>query len=382
MTAMTNTPQKQHWFVRTLRWSILGAIGLVYFCIFGEYYLRIMDPQVRMPRFITGTDYGIRGNIPNAVYRQVTPEADVEMRINGQGMRADRDFTLEKPAGTCRIGLLGDSYFMGYEAHYEDTIGHLLEVRLGERGYNVEVLNFSVSGFSTEESMHEFEKRAINYDPDILIMQFGSGDFGDNMRPRLYRLNENGDPEPTGGQYLPGVGIRDTLMQYSFYRFLINHSHFYSGVREWAGLTVKAILTAIGNRRDSIVVKEEGEAAPEVDENALSPRELQAQYTSKLLMLSRARAEEEGMEWFMFNVPAPIYQDYISSIDELTVDAATAARIIDPVPYFNQHPRDQLWLYRVEGHSHFSETGHDLSTDAIIDSFFAQTPDVFDGCRV
>lgn len=382
---MTEVLQKRHWSLRTAKWTVIAGLGFAYFCLFGEFFLRIMDPQLRMPRFITGTDYGIRGNIPNAVYRQVTPEADVEMRINAQGMRADRDFTLAKPPGTCRIALMGDSYFMGYEAHYEDTIGHLLEVRLADRGYTVEVLNFSVSGFSTEESLREFEERTIDFDPDIIVTQFGAGDFADNMRPGLYRLDENGVPQPTGGSYLPGVAIRDYLMQFSFYKFLINNSHFYSGFREWAGLTVKKILTQIGNvRRAAAAQPEAAPAAPaavsEEEANRPTARELQAEYTSKLLMLSRERAEAFDMEWFMFEVPVPLYFRYVSSVEELTLDPATADRVITPIAYFDQHPRDELWLYRTKGHAHFSETGHSLSTDAMIDSFLAKTPDVFDDC--
>lgn len=382
---MENVAQnKSHWALRAVKWLLIGAAGFAYFCVFGEWFLRFMDPQLRMPRFITGTEYGIRGNIPNAVYRQVTPEADVEMRINAQGMRAERDFTLEKPPGTCRIALMGDSYFMGYEAHYEDTIGHLLEVRLADKGYNVEVLNFAVSGFSTEEMLREFEARTIHYAPDVIVSQFGAGDFADNMRPGLYRLDENGDPQPTGGSYLPGVAIRDYLMGFPFYRYLINNSHFYSGFREWAGLTVKAILTEIGNWRKMAAPAPAPEptevSEPEETGPVKTARQLQAEYTSKLLILSRERAEAFDMEWFMFEVPVPIYQAYRSSVEELTLDPETADRVITPIAYFDAHPRDELWLYRTKGHSHFSETGHSLSTDAMIDNFLEKTPEVFAEC--
>lgn len=382
--SVTDTPSRFR-LPRFLKWSLLGAVGVVYACLFGEAFLRLLDPQLRMPRYITGTEYGIRGNIPNSTYRQVTPEANVEMRVNGQGMRGDKDFTLEKPENTCRIALMGDSYFMGYEAHYEDTIGALLEIRLADRGYNVEVLNFAVSGFSTEEMLVEFEERTINFDPDIVISQFGAGDFADNMRPNLYRLNDDGIPERTFGQYLPGVSIRDFLMKSGFYRFLIDYSHMYSAVREWAGLTVKSILTQLGDMRKKRAAAEKAETTPQATTptpqgEPVSAYTLQARYTSALLIHSRERAEAFGMEWFMFEVPVPIYQAYRSSVADLELDPATAERVITPLELFDAHPRDELWLYRTEGHSHFSETGHDLSTDAIIDKMLAVTPQVFNGC--
>jgi len=49
---------------------------------FGEAFLRVLAPQPLMPRFITGADYGIRGNFPNADYRQRTEEVDVRLQIN------------------------------------------------------------------------------------------------------------------------------------------------------------------------------------------------------------------------------------------------------------------------------------------------------------
>lgn len=382
---MTTTDRQPRFRLpRFVKWGAIGLAGFVYACLFGEVFLRLLDPQVRMPRYITGTEYGIRGNIPNSVYRQVTPEADVEMRINAQGMRGDRDFTLEKPPGTCRIALMGDSYFMGYEAHYEDTIGALLETRLADMGHTVEVLNFSVSGFSTEEILVEFEERAVHFEPDIMIVQFGEGDFGDNMRPGLYRLGDDGVPERTGGDYLPGVAIRDTLMKSGFYRMLISHSHMYSAIREWAGLTIKSILTGIGNLRQIAAVSAASEpaGAPAANDGPepVSAHTVQTRYTSALLMHSRARAEAFGIEWFMFEVPAPLYQAYRSSVTDLELDAATAERVITPLDEFDAHPRDALWLYRVKGHSHFSETGHALSTEAIIDALFDRTPAIFDTC--
>lgn len=378
----TALPRKQG--LRFLKWPFIGIIGMIYALLFGEIFLRIMDPQVMMPRYITGTDYGIRGNIPNAVYRHLTPEADVEMRINGQGMRGDQDFTQAKPPQTCRIALLGDSYFMGYEVHYEDTLGALLGPRFADLGYRVEVLNFAVSGFSTEEMLREFEERVVLYDPDIVISQFNGGDFNDNMRPGLYKLDANGVPQPTGGDYLPGVAIRDFLMQFSVYRLLINHSHFYSAVREWAGQTVKKILTWIGGTRTDVQDKA-AEVKDEPASSAANTRvfpEHQSLYTSALLDLSRERAEAFGMEWFMLEVPDPIWKDYRSNIADLKLDDKTVERVITPVELFDAYPRTEPWLYREKGHAHLSPPGHDLTTQALMDGIMRKSVDRLNMCRL
>lgn len=51
---------------------------------------------------------------------------------NSLGLR-ERELPLAKPAGTLRIVLLGDSYGEGMEVEFEDTMGQVLERRLGAR---------------------------------------------------------------------------------------------------------------------------------------------------------------------------------------------------------------------------------------------------------
>src|SRR5262245_36891666 len=88
--------------------SIAAAIGLLaYTLLFSERFIRLMAPQPMFPRYITGTPWGVRGNIAGAQYWHSSPEVDVEFRINRLGMRDDRDFALEKPLGTCRIAVFG-----------------------------------------------------------------------------------------------------------------------------------------------------------------------------------------------------------------------------------------------------------------------------------
>src|SRR5205809_43801 len=48
--------------------------------------------------------------IPNSRGREWSPEFDVELRINGQGFRMDRDVRTD---GTSRIVLVGDSFTFG-----------------------------------------------------------------------------------------------------------------------------------------------------------------------------------------------------------------------------------------------------------------------------
>ncbi|MEQ9121191.1 MAG: SGNH/GDSL hydrolase family protein, partial [Alphaproteobacteria bacterium] len=275
--------------------AILVA-AVVYALGFGEGFLRVLAPQPLMPRFITGTDYGIRGNIPGVDYRQRTEEIDVTLHINAQGMRADREYPEAKPAGVCRVALLGDSYFMGYEADLEDTIGVRLEQRLALAGYNVEVLNFAVSGFGTAEMLVQFEHKVKQFAPDIVVFQFHGSDFNDNVRSNLFRLKD-GRAVPTGADYLPAVGVRDWLGQFAVYRWMVENSHLYSAVRERAAEFVKKLLQRIR------AVPEAHAAAPAPEFAAPGIPYAAAELTKAILIRAREEVTATGAAWRVLEIP-------------------------------------------------------------------------------
>ena len=95
--------------IRTV--SIVGL--LAYTLAFSEFFIRLFAPQPIMPRYVTATPWGVRGNVPGAQYWQSSPEVHVQIRINQLGIRDDREFAYKKPTGTCRLALFGDSVFVG-----------------------------------------------------------------------------------------------------------------------------------------------------------------------------------------------------------------------------------------------------------------------------
>ena len=92
------------------------------------------------------------------------------VQINSHGFR-DREFPLEKPPGTTRIAVLGDSVIWGHGIRLEDTFAKQLERLLAERAVGrFEVLNFGVSGYSLQQEVEQFLVRARMFDPDIVIL--------------------------------------------------------------------------------------------------------------------------------------------------------------------------------------------------------------------
>jgi hypothetical protein len=70
------------------------------------------------------------------------------VRTNEWGLR-DRSHALEKPDGTFRILVLGDSFMEALQVDFEESLPHLLETGLSARiGHSIEVINGSTGGWA------------------------------------------------------------------------------------------------------------------------------------------------------------------------------------------------------------------------------------------
>jgi lysophospholipase L1-like esterase len=97
-------------------------------------------------------------------------EGAVRYRTNAQGFRGD-DFVTERRPGVLRIALLGDSFAFGIGVREEDTVARKLEQDLAPR-CRVEVLNFGVLGYSTEQEEALLRKRVLDYQPDLVVVWY------------------------------------------------------------------------------------------------------------------------------------------------------------------------------------------------------------------
>jgi lysophospholipase L1-like esterase len=98
--------------------------------------------------------------------------------INEHGFRGPA-VSIDKPPTTTRIVFLGDSIVWGHAVDVDKTLSAQLEARLNDASseHNVEVLNFGVSGYSTQQEVELFVKRAMRFKPDFVIVGFCLNDF-------------------------------------------------------------------------------------------------------------------------------------------------------------------------------------------------------------
>jgi hypothetical protein len=118
------------------------------------------------------------------------------MSINRAGMR-DREHAVEAPPRTLRVAVLGDSYMQGLNVPPDKMFTTFLESRLREQcvlpgGWNVEVLNFGVTGYGTAQEWLTYRHHAARYKPDLVVLAvYTNNDIFNNHR----QLNPTAYPE-------------------------------------------------------------------------------------------------------------------------------------------------------------------------------------------
>ena len=344
--------------------TILKVMGLfVWALVIAEACVRLLDPQPLMPRYVTGTPWGVRGNIPGAVYRHRTPEVNVQYRINGQGLRADHDYPLEPQPGVCRVGLIGDSYFVGYEVELGDTVAQRLEGELKKRGVAAEVLNFSVSGFGTAEMLRAYEGQMRMFHPDLVILQWHVTDLEDNVRSGLYTV-EGGQLRTGAPSYLPSIAIQDRLMGSWLYRTIADNSQLYSFFRERAGGLVKALLVWLRSRASPAPV---AALAPV----STSPRESDqpgAELSGLLLRRTMQTVKADGADFLVVEVPDLIGREkLVPSWNLLPAELVRDVPVLHGASAFEPLLSPDVPLYYEKGHRHFSPLAAGALAAAIAD---------------
>jgi len=110
------------------------------------------------------------GSNPNGYF---DADATLTYQINSQGFRG-REVAREKPAGTIRIAVVGDSFTFGSGVRDQHTLPAQLEQRLQEAlpDHGIEVLNFGVSGYNTSHEIALLENAVLGFDPDIVVVVF------------------------------------------------------------------------------------------------------------------------------------------------------------------------------------------------------------------
>ena len=170
--------------------------------------------------------------VPNLRYEYLLNGEKVRVVFNSKGFH-DVEHSLEKPLGTRRIVLVGDSFSEALQVNLEETFFRRLEKKLNQRGTDKwEVINLGVGDFGTTQEWVAMTQLGLKYSPDVVICQiFPLNDicnntielcdlcksYNDHYRP--YFVISNGELRLTSAQPL-----RNLLRRYFAAYGVVEHA--------------------------------------------------------------------------------------------------------------------------------------------------------------
>jgi lysophospholipase L1-like esterase len=104
-------------------------------------------------------------------------------RINLSGLRSAREFTPVPRNGVRRIAAFGDSFVFGSEVGNDETWVAALERESGD----LEILNYGVGGFGTDQAYLLYLRDGAEYSPDVVLIGFAPINLrrAENVYPRF-----------------------------------------------------------------------------------------------------------------------------------------------------------------------------------------------------
>ncbi len=322
----------------------------------------------RAPRDVAERDPLIgRRYQPNLNERVYNHEADqpVLLRTNQFGFRGET-ISVQKPPGTYRVAVLGDSYTAAQALPEDQTYCARLQALLNDSGRseNWEVLNFGIPGAGTGQELALYRHVVRNLDVDVVVIAFGNAtDVRDNSQelgtnPIIYfRVNEKGELEQ-----VPQSEQRVTMSNW-----MNQTSRFY----RWQKVKVSSLKKNISRQakqqrgRHLIYAGQETEAYA----NAWK-------LTSAILNVFRNECRADGVRLVVAAIPSAhqVYPDHIAELKSLSgpdaeIDPLHPDRRLDGIcrelgiPYLSltQRLRDELHVESDDDpatHLFFRRDGH------------------------
>lgn len=365
-----------------MKTGALSLFGLLCGLLLAEAILALAVPQLhRRPRaWQFDSELGWR-HVPGATGRLVSPEFDVEYRINSRGLR-DSETDPSEMRGK-RLVLLGDSFAEGWGVEIGQAVSEQLEERLSAGGVPGEVFNLGVAGYGTDQQLLLFERHRRAYAPEIVLLLFYGNDLWNNALDRGIGIERGFKPRfvlgPGNSLRLTGVPVRRTRywdfdaqlpLDRRVSRYAFEHWHLAALLRKAFSQEVPA-----AQRRDFYLGLYGTGAAAERFEKAWRT-------TARLLLELDTRVRGAGARLLLVYVPAIVQierEDWQAKVsrfglleEEYALDkpnrrlAAAAAEhgipFLDLSPAFLASALTETLFHR---DSHWNAAGHALAADTI-----------------
>ncbi len=172
---------------------------------------------------------GVIRYLPNTKATLYEPDGTSHtVSINENGWNSPyKTYQKQKPENTTRIAVIGDSYVQASAVNVNEGFAQVIEQQLNAKGYKTQVYRFGIDGAPLSQYLHMLTQEALQYKPDIVVVQLIHNDFDESYRflygrysSSFMKLDLEGDkikqvaPEP----YNPGWV--DTLKNSRTFRYL------------------------------------------------------------------------------------------------------------------------------------------------------------------
>jgi len=164
----------------SMRWAgkiaLAISVSLLVLC-FLEVAARVYARVASRGRLIVADETVGWKLIPNArkLYRKETQPYFVS--INSKGWR-DVEHSYDKPPGTFRIVVIGDSFVFGAGGV---EAGNRFSDLLGRSAKNIEVINMAVPGYGADQEYQILKDEGLKYHPDLVLLCAFYNDFSESF---------------------------------------------------------------------------------------------------------------------------------------------------------------------------------------------------------
>jgi len=147
---------------------------------------------------------------PDTRYSRHHPDSGVRHEVihNNLALHQHRDIQVRKPLGETRIGVFGDSFTENVRVAAPHGFTEVLDFLLNRVSPRpLEVLNFGVDGYATDQSWLYYESAPAARDLDVVLYVFAANDVRGLYENALLRLGPDGElehlPAPRVAWWIP-----------------------------------------------------------------------------------------------------------------------------------------------------------------------------------
>jgi len=347
--------------------AVIAGTAVLVALVLTELALRRFSPQ---PLGVTLHDpYGLAMHWPGLV--QYLPQYHETLSFNSAGMR-DREHPVEKPEGTFRILLLGDSFIEAAQVAFEESLPSLLERGLRQRtARQVEVVSAGVAGWSTDQQLRYLTTYGMKWHPDLVVVAMTlHNDIEENLQEQWHTIRN-------------GVLVTKPVTRSSFLSYQIVRIKAWAAARLqlyqlWRRVRHGAVMRQAGVRLAEHTVELFREPAPEP---------IVRGWALTGLLLGQVRSVVEGgggklavvLLPLRFQLTDSLFSRFLANgglhpppvLDTPQREATRLASglgipVIDLLPTFRQWVADGGASPYLEWDGHWNQIGHRLAAERVV----------------